>query len=116
MHLHMLLFVANFSNPLWYGELYVHFVFACSLISRFLLVPLEEWAHDPENCAPTTFKKIHSFSSLVNAYGALSKRANLGDFAVKELRQVQAKDDAQQAVNAMPPDGTGKSDSAAAGK
>lgn len=111
--MHPLINVSAVSDPKFWLEVWIHLVFICSAAS-FALAPLEEWAL--ENCSPATFKKIHSLVALVQKYGALNKRSNLGGFSINELRQVQAKDDAQQAVNAMPPDGTGKSDSAAAGK
>lgn len=90
------------SGTFWI-ELFIHWVAFCSSLDRFVLVPMEEWAHDPDNCSTDSFKKIHSFAQFIRAWGSLNKRANLGNFAVAELRQIQAKDDAQKEVDKMPP-------------
>lgn len=103
--------IQHVTSPTFWMEIWVHGVFICSAAS-YVLAPFEEWAQ--ENCSADTFKKIHSAVTLVQKYGALNKRSNLGGFSINELKQVQAKDDAQTKVDAMPPDG--KSNSAGAGK
>ena len=91
--------MANFSDPVWWFEVWVHFVFICSAAS-YALAPLEEWSQ--ENCEPSTFRKIHSFVQLIQKYGALNKRSNLGQFSLAEMKIDQKKDDAVQAAKDAP--------------
>lgn len=100
---HWVAFWGTVTSVTFWLELYIHWVAFCSNLDRFILVPIEEWAQDPDNCSTASFKKVHSFAQFVRAWGSLNKRANLGALAVTELRQSQAKDDAQKVVDAMPP-------------
>lgn len=99
MHPHMLVSMTNLSDPVFWVEVYVHFVFICSAAS-LVLAPFEEWAG--ENCEPATFKKIHAGIALVQKYGALNKRSNLNGVSLAALKGDTSQDT--------------KSDSAAAGK
>lgn len=92
MPLELLLSTPNLQDPMWWLELWIHIVFICSAAS-YVLAPFEEWAKD--NCSPETFKKIHSGISLIQKYGALNKRSNLGGVDLSQFQQKPPADGAK---------------------
>lgn len=61
----------HLSDPIWWMEVYIHFLAACSALAA-VLTPFEQWAK--ENLSPEKSKKIHSFMDLISKYGALNNR------------------------------------------
>lgn len=87
-------FVQHLSDPVWWGELYIHFIAICSALT-FVLAPAESWAK--ENLSPEQYKKFQSVLDLIGKYGALNNRKPAREIWDDVERQKQLGEKAQAA-------------------